>query len=162
MLFDPIHSDLTTILGGMHSRIEMVCRGWLNALPFVLSGPVAFWLLFAPAQMQVWSWSGLIDVYEYGIPLVTFSVIAHLLFFFLAGMPVFLVFWARKSVIWWFPASILFGVVLAALFGFLISFAREDFDPKILMVEMGYGAFTALGCWLANRMAVAKRSRRYL
>jgi uncharacterized protein YneF (UPF0154 family) len=110
--------------------------------------------------MHAWSWTGLIDIYKYGMPIIACSVLAHLLFFMIAGLPVFLMFWARKSVIWWFPISMLSGVVLSALFGLIIGYFRESLDAEVLTIEMGYGAFTALGCWVANRRATTKMRRR--
>ena len=135
----------------MKSRTEIVCRGWLYALPFVLAGPVAFWLLIAPTQMIAWSWSGLLNVYQYGIPYIVSSVLVHILAFLIFGLPLFSLFWARRSAIWYWPVSLLLGLILGAGLGFPKYFNDGHLYSEGLFLCLGYGAATSFGCWIANR-----------
>ena len=135
----------------MKSRTEIVCRGWLHTLPFVLVGPVVFWLLFAPTQMIAWSWSGLLDIYQYGIPMIGMSVFAHLFVFLIFGLPLFFVFWGRRSIIWSLPVSLLLGLILGAGMGFPGYFSGGYLNTEGLLLSLGYGVATAIGCWVANR-----------
>ena len=135
----------------MKSRTEIVCRGWLYALPFVLSGPPVFWLLIAPTQMISWSWSGLINIYEYGVPLILMSVVAHLFTFLIIGLPMFFAFWKRRSIVWFLPVSLSLGLLIAATLGFPGYYSGGYLNTSTLVLDLGYGAVTAFGCWLANR-----------
>lgn len=135
----------------MKSRTETVCRGWLYALPYVLTGPVAFWLLIAPTQMIAWSWSGLLDIYQYGIPLIGMSVLAHLFVFLVFGLPLFFIFWDRPSIVWSLPVSLLLGLILGAGVGLPEYFSGGYLNTQELLLSLGYGVVTAIGCWVANR-----------
>lgn len=139
----------------MKSRTEIVCRGWLYALPFVLAGPVVFWLLIAPTKMLAWSWSGLLNIYQYGIPMIGMSVLAHILAFLIFGLPLFFVFWAKPSIVWSLPVSLSLGLILAAVFGFPEYFSGGYLSVTTLFLCLGYGAATAIGCWIANRRSEA-------
>jgi hypothetical protein len=135
----------------MKSRTEIVCRGWLYALPYVLTAPVIFWLLIAPTQMIAWSWSGLLNIYQYGLPLIGLSVLAHTFAFLIFGFPLFLVFWARRSKIWHFPVSISIGLLIGVVV-WIGDYVSSGFPHKeTFVVSFLYGVSTAVGCWIANR-----------
>ena len=133
------------------NRIGVVCRGWLGALPFVLGGPLAFWILFVPTQMISWSWAGLPDLCQYAIPLIFMAVLAHVFVFLVAGLPMFFVFWKRASVVWFLPVSLTIGGLMGAVLG-LPEYYRGGFlSVEKFSVCLGYGFATAFGCWHANR-----------
>ena len=136
-------------------RIGNAFEGWLYALPLVLTGPVIACLLFAPSQMSQWSWQEFVEVYAYGLPLIGGAVFAHLFAFLIMGLPLFLIFWEKRSIIWHLPVSLLLGVGLAALTGMPLLFWGKPFgggmDLSRFFICLGYGVATAFGCWVANR-----------
>ena len=136
----------------MADRIGIAFEGWLYALPFVLTGPVIFWLLFAPSQMSRWSWQAFLEVYDYGLPMIGGAVFGHLFAFLITGLPLFLIFWGNRSIIWHLPVSLLLGGALAALTGIPFYWGViGGMDLPLFFVCLGYGFVTAFGCWLANR-----------
>lgn len=130
----------------------------MSALPFVLLGPVAFWILFAPTQMISWSWSGLWDIYRYGATYLLMAVAAHSIVFLVVGLPLFFWFWAKESPLWFLPISLPVGSALGALLGFPEYFSGGYLNREELMVCIGYGAATALGCWFARRKTLSRQS----
>lgn len=112
---------------------------------------MVFWLLIAPTQMIKWSWAGLLNIYQYGIPMIGMSVLAHLFVFLIFGLPLFFIFWARRSIVWSLPVSLLLGLILGAGVGFPEYFSGGYLSNQELLLSLGYGVATAIGCWVANR-----------
>ena len=143
----------TSIAIKMKSRFEIVCRGWLSALPFVLLGPIVFWLLAAPFAMRAWSWSGLFNIYQCALPMIVISAIAHALYFLIYGLPMLVAFWKRRSIVWFLPVSLSLGFAISAVAG-VPEYYREGYlSTSSLFRCLGYGGATALGCWIANKRA---------
>jgi len=101
--------------------------------------------------MISWSWSGLLNIYQYGVPLILLLILAHLFAFLIFGLPMFFAFWKRKSIVWFLPVSLLLGLLIAAVFGFPGYYSGGYLSTSGLALDLGYGAITAVGCWLANR-----------
>ncbi len=137
----------------MKSRTEIAFRGWLYALPFVLVGPPVFWIASAAMQKFECSWPSLLKFFEYGVPIILFLIFAHILVFLVFGLPLFFAFWGRKSIVWSLPITLSIGILLAAIYGFSDYFNEGYLSSSKLILYLGYGATTAVGCWLANKKA---------
>lgn len=132
----------------MRSRTEIVCRGWLYALPYVLSLPVLLGLLFGLIFKIERSWGGLLEIYQYGVPILLMAALWHLFGFLIFGLPMFFVFWKRQSIVWVLPVSLSLGLLIGFISGsiFYILLGHE-----MLFFGVVYGVMTSFSCWLANR-----------
>ena len=132
----------------MRSRTEIVCRGWLYALPYVLSVPVLLGLMLGPFFMIKWSWGGLLEIYQYGVPILLMAALWHLFGFLIFGLPMFFAFWKRPSIVWVLPVSLSLGLLIGFISGsiFYILLGHE-----MLFFAVVYGVMTSFSCWLANR-----------
>jgi hypothetical protein len=118
-------------------RIGIGVVGWLYALPFVLAGPVIFWLIAA-------------DRKELSLTGILWLAWGHAAVFLIVGLPLFLVFWGKRSLIWYLPNSLLLGFLLGAGAGFPLYYSSPQFYDRMFFLCSGYGIATAFGCWLAN------------
>lgn len=126
-------------------RLGIGVVGWLYALPFVLAGPLIFWLAFSQSQ-------GDNAPHDLGshVQMVLWFAIAHATVFLILGLPLFLVFWGKSSLIWHLPNSLLLGFLLGAGAGFPHYYSSPRFYDRVFFICAGYGVATAFGCWLAN------------
>ena len=126
-------------------RIGIGVVGWLYALPFVLAGPLIFWLAFSQSQGD----NAPHDLGSHAQIVFWFGS-AHAVVFLILGLPLFLVFWGRRSLIWYLPNSLLIGFLLRAGSGFPHYYSSPRFYDQMFLLSAGYGITTAFGCWLAN------------
>jgi hypothetical protein len=101
--------------------------------------------------MIEWSCAGLLHIFRVGIPIIGMSVLLHLFVFLIFGLPLFFLFWARRSVVWALPVSLPLGLILGACVGFPYYSSGGSLSNQGLVLSLGYGGVTAIGCWVANR-----------
>jgi len=129
---------------GIARSIGIGVMGWLYALPFVLAGPVIFWVIVSTQREDEHS------------PWIFWLASGHATVFLIVGLPLFLVFWRRRSLIWYLPNSLLLGFLLGAGAGFPLYYSSPQFYDQMFFLTAGYGIATAFGCWLANWISVRR------
>lgn len=124
-------------------RFGIAIVGWLYALPYVLVLPLIFWLIVVPYQMTG-------DTFESSLPFLGMAAFVHLLAFLILGLPLFLFFWQKRSLIWYLPNSLLLGFLISGGLGLPLYYSGGNVYPPLLLICVGYGVTTAFGCWVAN------------
>jgi hypothetical protein len=123
--------------------------GWIRSLPRVLLLPFAVWGL-----LGVFFSSG-----NFGSSVVlagyaaVVGMLIHFLSYLVLGIPLYLVFWEKKSRIWEWPFGLPLGVALGTLTLLVFAVASSD-EPAawVLVLGGGYGGLTAIGaCWSRKR-----------
>jgi hypothetical protein len=152
-VIEPTHQP--PLLLRIARRIGIGVLGWLFALPFVLTGPVIFWLIFAH-----WDSDSPPQGLKSHAQIVYWIGSAHAVVFLTLGLPLFLVFWGRRSLIWHLPNSLLLGFLLGTGAGFPHYYSSPRFYDRVFFICAGYGVATAFGCWLAN-WTRERRARKF-
>lgn len=120
-------------------------KGWLCSLPKVLLLPVGAWMLL-PLMAMGGEFTGSLFVVGFGAAI---GMGIHFTSYLCMGIPIYILYWEKNSLIWEWPFAVPLGVILGILALASISLAIHgrfgDFD---LILGSIYGGLTAIGaCW---------------
>ncbi|MEM1009699.1 MAG: hypothetical protein AAGJ35_11920, partial [Myxococcota bacterium] len=120
-------------------------EGWCRSLPKVLLLPFAVWLILAVLHYRGELAASLLA----GMLAGSIGMLIHFVSYGCLGIPLYLLFWTRESLIWKWYLAIPLGILLGGLvINLLATVILRSPAETGLFIGAGYGGLTAVGaCW---------------